>query len=52
MFYWRACWHGYSDGWSAYLNLTMTDRYLCAEALDGMIKKSNAQGSGRPKDER
>jgi hypothetical protein len=48
----RACWHGYSDSFEKWKRLPIVDRYLARVALDGLIKRSNDNKSGRPKDER
>lgn len=50
--YVRHTWHGYPDGWDAFLALPLSDRYLAAEALDELIQVSNEQGANRPKEDR
>ncbi len=47
-------WHGYADGWEAWVSLTCTDRWLCVSELDALIERANEEGAGtgRPKDDR
>lgn len=45
-------WHGYPGTFDEYIRLKVIDRLLANDALSEWVKRSNATGSSRPKDDR